>query len=201
MFASVMLLAILQPGTHGAERGEVAVCARSAARSSAPCGCQRKTALPSDLAPQWKLSFSAFSVIIPGTLEPEEVWGRRLLLSLVLHENSSSAYKYSNQKLHQRDTHFHSPVSFMIRDWIKGSTDLHTPCFSSFPFPGPKKKKKPYFQIFPICMYTERNTSYILKNVEIHFVSPKKSILLKGENNFYFSTISLHIACNDLLKF
>lgn len=50
--ASGKLLAILQPGTHGAERGEVAVCARSAARSSAPCGCQRKTGLPSDLAPQ-----------------------------------------------------------------------------------------------------------------------------------------------------
>lgn len=137
--ASVKLLALLKPGTHGAERREVAVCARSAAQSYAPCGCQRKTGLQSDLAPQWKLSFSAFSVIIPGTLEPEEVWGRRLLLSLVLHENSSSAYKYSNQKLHQRDTHFHSPVSFMIRDWIKESTDLHTPCFSSFPFPGPKK--------------------------------------------------------------
>lgn len=124
--------------------------------------------------------------------------GRRLLLSLDLRKNSSSAYKYSNQKLHQRDTHFHSPVSFMIRDWIKESTVLHTPCFSSFLFPG---LKKTVFSDFPICTYTERNTSYILKNVEIHFVSLTKSILLKGENNFYFSTISLHIACDDLLNF
>lgn len=51
-FASVKLLAILKSGTHGAERREAAVCAQSVAHSYAPCGCQRKTGLQCDLAPQ-----------------------------------------------------------------------------------------------------------------------------------------------------
>lgn len=51
-FASVKLLAVLKSGAHGAERREVAVRAQGRAQSYAPCGCQRKTGLQSDLVPQ-----------------------------------------------------------------------------------------------------------------------------------------------------
>lgn len=180
-FASMKLLSILKSGTHRADRREVAVCAWSAAQSYKPCGCQINTGLQSDLTLQQKLSSSAFCVIIPGTSsEPEEVWGRRLLPSPALCKNSSSAYKYSDQNLHQRDTHFHSPVSFMIRDWIKENTYLHIPMFLFIPF---LEVRKDYIFRFSLYALTQR---------EIHltfFVNLRTSILLKGENNFYFKLI------------
>jgi hypothetical protein len=132
----------------------VAVCAWSAVQSYAPCGSQINTGLQSDLTPQQKLSSSALSVIMPGTWEPKEVWGRRFL-HLYFSARTPPVLINILIKTRIKETPISiTPVSFMNRDWIKENTHLYFPLFLFIPFF--RDQERLYFLIFFSHMHLQR---------------------------------------------
>lgn len=132
----------------------MAVCAWSAVQSYAPCGSQINTGLQSDLTPQQKLSSSALSVIMPGTWEPKEVWGRRFL-HLYFSARTPPVLINILIKTRIKETPISiTPVSFMNRDWIKENTHLYFPLFLFIPFF--RDQERLYFLIFFSHMHLQR---------------------------------------------